>query len=97
MSAFVPSRTRLPLRTFGVAAVLLAAVVCGRFRPARRVLAASILAGALFQVLFGAKAWFARATAIWGVEVPGTPERLRGTFVNPDHLAVFLEISSNPG
>ena len=81
------------LHLLAVAAALLAAVVVGRSRGARRVLGASVLAAALFQVLFGAKSWFARSTSIWGVEVPGNPERLRGTFVNPDHLSVFLEIA----
>src|SRR4029077_5179340 len=44
-----------------------------------------------FQVFFGARGWSSQQTLLWGVEVPGTP-RLRGSFVNPDHLALYLEI-----
>lgn len=62
----------------------------GRMR--RRILAAAVLATALFEVLFGARGWFARSTEIWGVEVPSSPDRLRGTFVNSNHLSLYLEI-----
>ncbi len=59
----------------------------------RRGLAAAVLAGAAFQVLYGTRGWFARSDEIWGVAVAGSPSRLRGTFVNPNHLALFLEIA----
>jgi len=48
---------------------------------------------ATLQVFFGMQRVFAGATAMWGVEVPGDPSRLRGTFINADHLALYLEIA----
>lgn len=72
------------------AALLLAAATAGRRRAHRRVLAGAVLAGGVFQVLFGAQHWVRRSTTIWGREVPNTAERLRGTFVNPDHCATYL-------
>jgi O-antigen ligase len=75
------------------AACLAAAAVAGRVRGQRRVLAAALVAGGLFQVVFGARGWSTRATTIWGVQVPGSAARLRGTFVNANHLALFLELA----
>lgn len=75
------------------AACLLVGAAAGAGRAGRvrrRWLAGALLAGALFQVLYGARGWFARSEAIWGVAVPGSPGRLRGTFVNANHLALFL-------
>jgi O-antigen ligase len=74
------------------AALLLAAGAAGRRRERRRWLAAALLAGGLFQVFFGARDWFARAKSLWGVELSATAVRLRGTFVNPNHVAVYLEM-----
>jgi O-antigen ligase/polysaccharide polymerase Wzy-like membrane protein len=74
------------------AAALVAAAAVGWHRSRRRVLAAALVAAGLFEILYGARRWFAGATSIWDREVPGDPSRLRGTFINPDHLAVFLEI-----
>lgn len=76
-----------------LAAVLLAAVLAGRQRRHRRWLAAALVGGALFQVLYGVRGWLARADHIWGVPVPGIADRLRGTFVNPNHVAYLLEIA----
>ncbi|HYN22346.1 MAG TPA: O-antigen ligase family protein [Thermoanaerobaculia bacterium] len=87
----VSARTALTWAAAG--AVLVCAAVAGRRRDRRRWLAAAILTAALFQVLAGAGPWIARANEIWGVIVPGDPSRLRGTFVNPDHLALYLEIA----
>jgi O-antigen ligase len=75
------------------AAVFLAAAVAGRRRQQRRWLAAAVLACGLFEVFFGARDWFARSHTLWGVELPATAVRLRGTFVNPNHLAVYLEMA----
>ncbi len=84
---------RTALTWAAVAAVLVASAVAGRRRDRRRWMGAAILAAALFQVLYGAGRWIVRATEIWRVSVPGDPTRLRGSFVNPDHLALYLEIS----
>ena len=75
------------------AAVFLAAAVAGRRREHRRWLAGAVLAGGLFEVFFGARDWFARSHTLWGVELSAGAIRLRGTFVNPNHLAVYLEMA----
>ena len=75
------------------AAGLVAAALLGRSRRARRAFGVALGASALFQVIFGAQRWMARSTAIWGVEVGNDPGRLRGTFVNPNHLATYLAIA----
>jgi O-antigen ligase len=87
------SSSRTALTWAAVAAVLVASAVASRRRDRRRWLGAAILAAALFQLLYGAGRWITRATEIWGVSVPGDPTRLRGSFVNPDHLALYLEIA----
>ncbi|HEX7182439.1 MAG TPA: O-antigen ligase family protein [Thermoanaerobaculia bacterium] len=74
------------------AAVLLAGAAAGLSRSGRRALAAAVLAGALFQVFFGAQQWFANSLTLWGVEIPRSP-RLHGTFINPNHLALYLEMA----
>jgi O-antigen ligase len=76
-----------------VAASLLAAAWLGTSRNVRRGLAASLIAAALFQVSVGAWRLANEPAVIWGVAVPGSTTRLRGTFVNPDHLAVYLEMA----
>jgi O-antigen ligase len=75
-----------------LAAVLVAAPTAGLHRLHRRVLAGAVLGAGLFQVVYGARRWFSTSTTIWGVEVPGSGARLRGTFVNPDHLALYLQL-----
>ncbi|HEV7509711.1 MAG TPA: O-antigen ligase family protein [Thermoanaerobaculia bacterium] len=75
------------------AAVFLAATVAGRHRRQRRWLGGAALAGALFQVFFGARDWFSHASTLWGVELHVPALRLRGTFVNPNHLALYLEMA----
>lgn len=75
------------------AACLLAAAVAGRHRTLRRWLAGTVLASGLFQVFFGARNWFARSRTLWGVEIPSDAERLRGTFVNPNHAAFYLGLA----
>ncbi|HSF38525.1 MAG TPA: O-antigen ligase family protein [Thermoanaerobaculia bacterium] len=72
------------------AACLVAGAAAGRTRVHRRWLAGAFLAGGLFQVLFGARGWIARDKALWGVELASNAARLRGTFVNPNHLALYL-------
>jgi O-antigen ligase len=73
-----------------VAACLIAAASASGSALWRRLLGASIIAAACFQVIFGAQHWFARSSSIWGVQIGGTVSRLRGSFVNPDHLAFYL-------
>lgn len=75
------------------AAVLLAAALVGASRRARRLLAGALLGSALFQLFFGAQRWIARSNTLWGVELPDLGPRLRGTFVNPNHAALYFEIA----
>lgn len=89
------STRRAALGWAAAAAAFLAAAVAGRRRGQRRALAGAVLAGALFQAFFGSREWFAHATSLWGVELHNvaTSARLRGTFVNPNHLALYLELA----
>jgi O-antigen ligase len=92
--SLAPAASRTTALTWAAAgACLAAAALVGRDRRHRRLLAAALALAALFQVIQGAQAWFARAETIWGVDVPGAATRLRGTFVNPDHTATFLGIA----
>lgn len=75
-----------------LAAVLVAAAVVGRQRHQRRVLAVAVVVAAVFVTLYGLRGWFARATTIWSVSVPSDASRLRGTFVNANHFAAYLEL-----
>jgi O-antigen ligase len=84
---------RTALTWAAAASVLAVAAVVARRRDRRRWLAAAVLGAAVFQLLYGSGPWLAGSTEIWHTPVPGDPTRLRGTFVNPDHLAVYLEIS----
>ncbi len=91
--SFAPAASRAAALTWAAAAgALLAGAVAGRRRTRRRWLLAALLAGALFQIFFGARQWFARADTLWGVEIPLIP-RLHGTFVNSNHLALYLEMA----
>ena len=74
-----------------VAAAMAAAASCGSSRRWRRLLALALLLAAIFEILYGAQAWAGGPPVVWGKTLPGG-NRLRGTFVNPDHLAFFLEL-----
>jgi O-antigen ligase len=76
-----------------VAAAIVAGAVAGRHRRGRRVLGGALLVSALFQIFFGARASLAGEKTLWGVEVPISAARLRGTFFNPNHLAFYLELA----
>jgi O-antigen ligase len=75
------------------AAAVLAAGRLGRDRGVRRLFALAIVGSALLQVALGLPAWFARSKEIWGVATPLAALRLRGTYVNPNHLALLLELA----
>jgi O-antigen ligase len=74
------------------AMALAAAAAVGRARTGRRILGGTLLAVAVAQVLFGAPRWLTGSNVLWGVDV-GSGARLRGSFVNPNHFASFLEIA----
>lgn len=74
------------------ALLLWAAELVLRHRRSRRIAALGVAAAAALQVVYGAPRWIGNIAPIWGIEVPGDASRLRGTFVNPDHLGQFLAI-----
>jgi len=91
--SFAPAASRAAALTWAAAAsALLAGTAAGRQRVRRRWLLAALCTGALFQIFFGAQQWFAHSGTLWGVEIPLSP-RLHGTFVNPNHLALYLEMA----
>ena len=92
--SLAPAATRAAVLSWAaVAACLLAGAAAGRRRNRRRWLGGAVLAAALVQVFFGARNANAGERTLWGVEVPIAASRLRGTFFNPNHLAVYLEIA----
>jgi len=76
-----------------MAAAFVAAGICGRERKSRKMVIGVFLGMAFLQVIFGVQRMFAGATVLWGIDIPGAAGRLRGTFVNADHLALYLEIA----
>lgn len=84
---------RATLAWLRFALLLVVASIAGRRRHHRRVLAAGIVLGAILQIGYGLPRWLSGSGEIWGLEVLGEPGRLRGCFVNPDHLALLLEIA----
>ena len=91
--SLAPRATRDALGDWILAAVCFASgYLCGGARRARRVLLGALVATGLFEVFFGAQLWFARADELWGEKIPGPTNRLRGTFVNANHLATYLAI-----
>jgi putative inorganic carbon (HCO3(-)) transporter len=91
--SLAPSASRAAALTFAAVAACLLAAAAVRERHQRRVLAIALLSSAVFQVLFGAASLAARRGTIWGQAVAGDAMRLRGSFVNANHLALYLELA----
>jgi O-antigen ligase len=91
--SLAPGASRAAALTFAAVAACLLAGAAARGRRDRRVLAFALLASAMFQVLYGAAALAARRATIWGQAAAGNPARLRGSFVNANHLALYLELA----
>lgn len=75
-----------------VAACLLASAMIARRRVARRALGATLLAAGFLELIVGTSGLARRTGEIWGHDVGGHVDRLRGSFINPDHLALYLEL-----
>lgn len=92
--SLAPSATRVAaVHWLAVTAAFLAAAAAGAQRGSRRLLGLALAFSAVFQVIYGASAWSHQKAQILGVDVPGDPSRLRGTFVNPDHFAFFTGLA----
>lgn len=92
--SLAPSQSISTALTFaGVAAALAAGAMVGGERRQRRWLLGGLLASVLFQLLYGFRHMAAGSNSIWGLEVGRAGDRMRGTFVNPAHLAPYLEMS----
>lgn len=93
--SLAPAASRLAtLHLLALAMLLLAAAAAAEERAARRLMLAGLLLAAFFQVLYGAGGWLAKSGTIWGRAVAGETGRLRGTFVNSDHFALYLGIAT---
>lgn len=75
------------------AAGFLADAWLGASRRVRRTLLGALLLAATVQVVIGVAQWVSRSDTLWGVTIIHVGSRLRGSFVNPNHLALFLEIA----
>ncbi len=77
----------------GSGAVLLLAALSGTSRRSRRYLLVAILSGAAVQVGISMAVMLSGSPYLWGRELPPFGLRLRGSFVNPNHCALWLGIS----
>lgn len=75
------------------AAGFLAAARLGSSRRVRRTLGGALLLAGGVQVTLGVVQWVSRSSTLWGVTLSAVGSRLRGSFVNPNHLALLLEIA----
>ena len=75
-----------------LAGLLFASFEIGRHRRPRRLVMAALGVALVTQVLLGLKGLTQPLPEIWGLQVQGPTGRLRGTFVNPNHAALFFEI-----
>lgn len=82
------------LQLLAIVALFLAAGAAGTERAARRVVLFGFLVSALVQVLLGAEGFLTRSGRIWGKVVAGDSGRLRGTFVNSDHFALYVGLAA---
>ncbi len=92
--SLAPSMTRsMSLTWFAAAACLLLGAAVGASARRRRWLLYALSASAFFQVVYGVRHWMSGSSSIWGIETARGFERLRGTFINADHLALYLEMA----
>jgi hypothetical protein len=75
------------------AAAFLAAARIGSSRRVRRALGGALLVAATVQIVIGVALWISRSDTLWGLVLGASVSRVRGSFINPDHTALFLEIA----
>lgn len=89
--SIAPAESRAAARDWlAAAAALVAGAAVGVSRRRRRLLAASFAVVVAFEVVYGVRNWLMGSREIWGVWVQSQAHRVKGTFVNPNHLATFL-------
>lgn len=79
------------LTWLAVAVLMVCAAALARRSAGARLLLWAALASLAVQVLYGARLWLEGTGTIWGLQIGGGA-RFRGTFINPDHFALYLEI-----
>ncbi len=83
----------MALRFAAFAALWAACLTIGQRRGARRLLGLGLATAVGAQLVIGLKSWFVGSREIWGRLVQTDGSRLHGTFVNPNHFALYLEIA----
>lgn len=82
----------LEIAAFG--ALFVSSVLLNGTRRRRSLWAATLVAASLFEVVYGVIGWIQESGTILGTRIStGAVPRVRGTFVNPDHFAGYLEIA----
>lgn len=80
------------VRLVALFAAFTSAVLLVRTHPARRMLAVTLCATAVFQSLYGIREAALQRYEIWGWVNRLIFDRITGTFVNPNHFAHYLAI-----
>lgn len=80
------------LHLLSLAALWAAGVLLGPRRGCRRVVALGLATAVAVELVIGFESWMAGSKLIWGRLVQTDGLRLHGTFVNPNHFALFLEL-----
>jgi len=92
--SLAPSMTRaMSLTWLAAASLLLVGAAVGSSRHRRRWLIFALIAATFFQIVYGVRNWMSGSSSIWGIETARGADRLRGTFINADHLALYLELA----
>jgi O-antigen ligase len=93
--SLAPADSRaVALQLLALLAAFLAAGTAAAERPAQRILLLFFLLGALAQVMLGAEGFLTRNGKIWGQVVAGDGSRMRGTFINSDHFALYAGLAA---
>lgn len=83
---------RIAAELAALALALVGGALAGSSRAGRKLIGGAVLAAGLAELLYSVPRWLAGASELFGVAIQ-SPGRLRGTFVNPNHFAEYLEIA----